>query len=313
MPPTADRNAAYSAAHFALELDKSTDLAPFRSIEGGNVKIDVMSYQMGQYYDRWRQLGKPKFEDIKLQVGMAMSQPFYAWIKDFFIGTPTRKDGAIIAADFYYKERARREFTNAIIKELTFPKLDAQDKSAVYMSIALAVENIVFQKGGGQVLKIGKGFDIQKLWTACNFHFTIQGFEQPCKRVTKIDSFTIKHNVTEYHMGGQLAPIKVCTPIDFPNLAFYLPEPDAQPFIDHFSDETQLHVMNRVDKKSPLHGSIVTYDNHGKTLCTLQFTGADIFAITPDKADASSEEFKQVKIEIYTEGMTFDYPAMEVV
>ena len=31
--------------------------------------------------------------------------------------------GAIVAADFYYNERARRNFKEAMIKELTFPKL----------------------------------------------------------------------------------------------------------------------------------------------------------------------------------------------
>src|ERR1041385_9534547 len=111
---------AYSAAHFALELDDMPDLGVFRSIEGGGIKADVMTYQNGGTYDRWRQLGKPKFEDIKLQVGMAMSAPFYDWIKEFFLGHAVRKDGAIVAADFYYKERARREFTDAMIKELTF-------------------------------------------------------------------------------------------------------------------------------------------------------------------------------------------------
>ena len=313
MPASSDRNNTYAAAHFGLELDKSSDVALFRSIEGGNVRVDVMSYQMGPNYDRWRQLGKPKFEDIKLQVGMAMSKPFYDWIVNFFNGTDLRKDGAIIAADFYYKERARREFTNAIIHELTFPKLDAQDKNPAYMNIALAVENIVFQKGSNNRIAQGEGITSQKLWTSCNFRFSLAGFEDSCKRVTKVDSFTIKHNITEHHVGGQLAPIKVCSPIDFPNLAFYLPENDAQPFVDHFTNEAQLHVKNDVNKASPLHGSIVTYDNDGKNLFTLEFFGADIFSITPDKSDASTEEIKQVKIELYTEKMTFTYASMEVV
>jgi hypothetical protein len=69
-------NRAYAAAHFALELDGKDSVGLFRSIEGGGVRADVMTYQNGGTYDRWRQLGKPKFEDIKLQVGMSMSQPF---------------------------------------------------------------------------------------------------------------------------------------------------------------------------------------------------------------------------------------------
>jgi hypothetical protein len=312
MPNPANRNNAYAAAHFALELEKKSDVALFRSIEGGNVRVDVMTYQNGPNYDRWRQLGKPKFEDIKLQVGMAMSKAFYLWIQDFFVGIPTRKDGAIIAADFYYKERARREFTAGIIKELTIPKLDAADKNPAYMTIAVAVENIVFQKGGGQVIKPGEGFDEQKLWTSCNFRFTLAGFEDACKRVTKIDSFTIKHNISEHHVGGQLAPIKVCTAIDFPNLAFYMPEADAQPFIDHFTNKTNLHVKNKDPQSSPLHGSIITYDNDGKNLFNLDFTGADIFAVSPDKSDSTTEEIKMVKVELYTEKMTFTYQTMDV-
>jgi phage tail-like protein len=197
---------AYAAAHFALELDGGDEVGLFRSIEGGGVKADVMTYQQGNNYDRWRQLGKPKFEDIKIQVGMAMSEPFYEWISNFFDGKADRKNGAIVAADFYYNERARREFTEAMIKELTFPKLDGQDKNAAYMSISIAVEGIVFKKGDeGKKLSVPVGFDTQKLWTACNFRFRLDGFESACKRVTKIDSFT-KRGV-----GGEVRPAEQLT------------------------------------------------------------------------------------------------------
>ena len=77
---------AYAAAHFALELTGMETLGVLRTIEGGGLKADVMTYQNGGIYDRWRQLGKPKFEDIKLQIGMAMSEPFYEWIEQFFTG-----------------------------------------------------------------------------------------------------------------------------------------------------------------------------------------------------------------------------------
>ena len=64
---------SYAAAHFALELDNKADVGLCKSIEGGSIKTEVMTFQGGGNYDRWRQLGKPKFEDVKLQVGMAMS------------------------------------------------------------------------------------------------------------------------------------------------------------------------------------------------------------------------------------------------
>jgi phage tail-like protein len=292
--------AAYAAAHFALELDGVEKLGVFRSIEGGGIKADVATYQNGGTYDRWRQLGKPKFEDIKLQVGMSMVPSFYQWIEEFFAGKSTRKNGAIIAADFYYKERARRKFTDALIKEFAFPKLDGTDKNTAYMNVSIGVENIEFMKGDeGRSVTQNDGTETQKSWKACNFRFSIDTFDC-CKRVTKIDSFTVKQNIIEYYSGGRRTASKTPSAIDFPQISFYLPEVDAQPLADHFK-------KRGVDGEVPgrLHGQIETYDNEQATVFTLEFFGADILNIQPDKSDASTEEIKQVKIDLYVEKMTF--------
>ncbi|MEO6773145.1 MAG: phage tail protein [Kofleriaceae bacterium] len=303
MPATSAPNRSYAAAHFALELDGKDTVGLFRSIEGGGIRADVMTYQVGANYDRLRQLGRPKFEDIKLQVGMAMGAPFYDWIEKFFLGHAIRKTGAIIAADFYYKERARRDFTEALIKELTFPKLDATDKNPAYMTVAIAVEDIVYKKGSGLALATPPaGFDQQKLWTAANFHFRIDGFDC-CSRVTKVDAFTVKQTVIEHYTGGTRAAIKTPSAVDFPNLTFYLPEADAQPFADRAM--TQRTDKNEVPAQ--LHGSIETFDHAKRALCTLEFSGADVVSVTPDRSDSTSEDIKLVKVEIYTQTMKFKY------
>ena len=216
-----------------------------------------------------------------------------------------RKNGAVIAADFHYKERARSEFQQALIKELVFPKLDATDKNAAYMTVALAVEGIAYKAGDGRKLLPGRGMDRQKLWSACNFSFTLEGFEAACKRVSKVESFTVKQNIVEHHTGGMRAPIKVATQVDFPNLAFFVPEADAGPF---FAAYTARAIKGSTPAAASLHGSIMTYDPTGALLLTLHYFGADIVSVTPDKSDASSEEIKQVKIELCTERMEFEYP-----
>lgn len=293
---------AYAAAHFALELSGIDNLGVLRSIEGGGLKAEVMTYQNGGTYERWRQLGKPSFEDIKLQIGMAMSEPFYKWIEEFFKGNADRKNGAIVAADFYYKERARREFTDAMIKELTLPKFDGQDKNTAYMNVTLGVENILFKKGDeGKSLNQNAGTETQKAWKACNFTFSIDGFDC-CKRATKIDSFTVKQTVLDYHSGGRRSPSKTPSAIDFPQISFYLPEADAQPLAEHFK-------KRGVDGEIPgrLHGQITTFDNAQTTKFTLEFFNADIMNMQPDKADSSTDEIKQVKVDMYVERMSFKY------
>jgi len=300
----ANQERAYAAAHFALSLDGNEDCGVIRSLEGGGVKVDATSYRYGFGHETWRALGKPKFEAIKLQVGMALSPPFYTWISQFFTGVTTRKDGAIIAADFKYQERARREFTNAIISEITLPALNAADKNAAYMGVSIAPEKIVFKKGGGAAIGPAKGMEKQKLWTCSNFRFTIDGFDEACKRVTKVDAATIKMNVIEHHVGGYLEPYKFGSRIEYPNLTFTVPEADVQPMID----QTQAY-WNEKKRPANFNGSIEYLDNSLTVLATLSFNGANIVSVTPDRSDATTEEIKMVKVELYTEGMTLEFKA----
>jgi hypothetical protein len=295
---------AYAAAHFALELDGKTSVGLLKSIEGGSIKADPMHYQQGGYLSRWKQVGKPKFEDIKIQTGMAVAAPFLNWVSGFFRGDGVRKNGAIVAADFYYKERARRSFAGALIKEVTIPKLDGQDKNPAYLGVTIAVEELAFAPGKGQVIELqGKGFDEQKAWTSCNFLLEIKGFEKECLRTTKIDAFTIKQNIVDYHSGGMVMPIKVATSqVEYPNLAFYIPESDAARFQQYVMD-------NRVAKgalPTGLTGVLHIQNNRKQDIFSINLVNVDILGVTPDRSESTSEEIKQVKIECSVESMSFE-------
>ena len=107
----------------------------------------------------------------------------------------------------------------------------------------------------------------------------------------------------EHHVGGQRWPIKTPSGVEFPNLAFYIPESDVDPFLEHFKKQAI-----KGQPPARLTGQIEIYDNGMKdTLFTLHFAGADILGITPDRSDASTEDIKQVKVELHTEKMTFEY------
>jgi hypothetical protein len=300
---------AYSAAHFALELDQKKNVGLFKSIEGGAAKQDPIKYQNGGEHPTFLSQGKLKFEDFKVSVGMAMSKVFYLWVASFFDGTHDRKTGAVIAADFYFNERARREFDQAMISEVVFPKLDGGDKGACYMQVTISPETVVYKPGSGAKIEQNDGFQSQKLWAACNFDFNIDGFSQACRRTTKVESFTLKQKPIEYNEGMRRSAVKVPGRVEYPNLVFYIPESDAKPFTDHHQKYT---TDGDVAPDERLHGEINTYDNHGGKLFTVQFAGGLILGITHDKADASSEEIKQVKIEMSIESMSFTYLPYEL-
>jgi phage tail-like protein len=294
---------AYSAAHFVLELGNNETVGFFRSVEGGGIKSEIMTYQGGSTTSLFRQLGKPKYEDIKIQVGMSMSGAFYDWIESFFSGKVARKDGAIVAADFFYKERARREFTSGLVSALDIPKLDADDKNACYMTVTIAPETIRFAKGTSNKLE-HKGGNSQKLWTSANFRFAIDGLEGACRRVTKIDGFSIKQKIHEHKVGSLRDPVRVPGIVDFPNITFYVPESDAQPFLDHFTK----HIIKGERQADPRNNGVIEMHDHtGNALCEITLTGVDLASVTPDKSEGGSDEIKQTKFEISVESMKFKY------
>ncbi|MEM9488492.1 MAG: phage tail protein [Myxococcota bacterium] len=299
---------AYSAAHFALELDGSDVVGVIRSVGGGGVKSEIMTYHQGNDWALWRQIAKPKYEDIKLEFSMSLSNAFYAWIQSFFQGKVERRNGAIVAGDFHYHERARRTFKEAIISEITFPTLAGGDRNAVYMSATVVPEILRFEKPAEEKLLPTVGKLNQKLWTAANFRLYIddQGsaMSEGAKRCTKVDSFTIKQQVHEYHQGDKRDPLRVPGYLEFPNITFYLPEADAQPFIDHY---TKFGIDGQRQSSPRLTGAIEMKDNAQSELCTVSLAGIDIANITTDKAEAGTDNIKEVKIEISVESMDFSY------
>lgn len=304
MRGTSNQNRSYTASSFILELDGSHIAGFFRSVEGGGVKADVVTHQLDCFPAVWRQLAKPKYEDLKIQVGMSMSQEFYGWISRFFSGQIERRNGAIISGDFHYKERARRIMKEMLISEVQIPKFDAGDKAPCYMTVGLVPETVEFEPGNSSVDLTPTVQTRQKLWTPNRFEFTINGFEKCLARTTKIESFTIKQQILEYRSGNQRNPWRVPGRIEFPNLTFYLPEADARPLIDHFK-------MRVLAGKPPPHtrltGGITALDADLQPLCTISLAGIDISGIGPDKSDSTSQDIKQVRIDITCEEMKFQY------
>lgn len=299
---------AYSAAHYLLELDGKKDIGLIRSVDGGGVKSEIMTYQMGHNHDLWRQIGKPKYEDLKLEFSMSFSDEFYNWIKFFFEGKIERRNGAIVAGDFHYKERARREFQEAMISEITFPKLDGSDKNACYMQATIAPETMRFAPGSGGDIQANIGSLNQKLWTASNFRLTLDGggLTNSTDRVTKIDSFTIKQTVQEYHMGNRRDPLRLPGILEFPNITFYIPESDSKPFTDHF---TKYAIEGKPQLLPRITGAIELQDNAASELCRVELFGVDIANVSADKSEAGSDKIKECKVDISVESMKFKYKA----
>lgn len=305
--PNASRPDVYSSAHFSVEIDdidKSGNALPtLRSVEGGGVKAEVINYQMGEHGDIWRQIGKPKYEPIKMTFGIADATGFWSWIDAFLKGSHVRHNGAIVAADHNYKEKARREFKEAIISEIAFPKWDAAAKDQANITVTIDPEKVEFKPPGSKTIDArDKSAASQKHITACNFDFSIDGYEVDTHRCTKIDAFSIKVKTIEAHNGNRLEPIKVPGKMEMPNLVFYVPEPDAAGLRALHNDR-----MNgiRDDVGKGRTGKLIFYNNQRQDRGELQFFGLHIFNVSSEKADANSEDMKLTKVECAVEKIEF--------
>jgi len=273
-----------------------------RNIDGGGIKADVLTYQHGEGGDTWRQLGRTKYDDLKITSGLVAGTELWKWISKCISGDPVRHNGALCAADYEYKEKARREFTDGLISEVQFPKFDAHDKSAANVVVSISPEKITYAKGNGSQLKpADPAAEAQKSISACNFIFNVQGFDAACKRVNKVDGFAVKCKIIEHQHGSRIDNVKIPGKIEYPNIVFYLPEIDADAFQAH-------HTTNAMkgEHAKPIPSATLTFHNNSKaTKGTFTFKECTIFSVTHDKQDASTEDIRMVKVEMAIEGMEF--------
>jgi phage tail-like protein len=277
---------SYVAGRFALSLDGSEELDLLRSADGGAAAGQVVEEVQPDGVVR-KHLGGVKYEDITLTLGMSMTKAMYDWINASMTNKQVRKNGAIIAADYDYTERSRLEFKNALITEVGFPALDASSKEPSYMEVKFQPESTARVAGSGR--KIDP--KVQKKWLPANFRLSIEGLEEPTRRVNKVESFSIKMKAVA---GGR-------PELEMGDLSFTCPEAFAKPLYDWHEDFV-IKGNNGQDKE--LGGSI---DYLGtdlrEVLFTVKFQNLGIFKVSPEKAEAGSENLRRVKAEMYCETM----------
>jgi hypothetical protein len=226
-------------------------------------------------------------------------------VSEFFNRKLTRKNGAIILADFNYKERARRSFMDALISEVQIPTLDATSKEAMFITIKLAPEAMTYetisqgQKIGNAERKTGN-----KSWHSANFAFSIDGYADEFRRVMKVDGFSIKQQILEYPSGHRRTPIRVPGRLEYPNLTVYVPSIDADKLVKQANKRL-------LDYEAPppggMNGIIEFKDPSLNTMCTITLNGVDIVSAEPQKSDAQGDSMSMVKVMIQCEKMTFTY------
>jgi phage tail-like protein len=291
---------AYAGNKYAFELQNEM-MGWLHSADGGQASTEVVQERVAGGYPVRKHPGNVKFDDITISCGSGLSPKFYQWIQDSVDYKHSRREGAIITANYDFKEVSRLTFMQGLITEVSFPALDAASKDACKLTIKLSPEktDMSFSKGDKSILPVPVDGKSQKQWLPANFRVKIDGLD--CRRVSKVEALTVKQKVVENPVGEFLVPDREAVQLDFPNLIVTIPEIDAEGW---YKWHKSFVIDGKSDPSAEKGGSIEYLAPDTKTvLGTLEFYNLGIIKFTPDKMEPS-DKLRMVKIEMYCEKMT---------
>ena len=300
----AQASRAYVFGNFHFDLD-GVKCGFIKSIEGGDVQAEVIQEPTGPDYFVHKHIGKPKYNDITMQVGFSMTKPIFDWIKASWEGNYQRKKGAITACDHKLQAQSVREFFEALVTETTIPAMDGGSKEPTYMTLKFAPEWIRYKKGDGKKVsgEYGSPKGEQKAWLPANFRLEIPGLD--CTRVNKVDSFTVKQSAIEDSFGDARDVPKEPGKLEFPNLKITFSEQTIDSW-QAWHEDFVIRGNNGQDQEKS--GALIFLSsNREKELGRVTFNNLGIFKLSPEKSEANADQIKRVTAELYCERMELTY------
>lgn len=288
----------FVAGRFALELDGKA-VGFLKSVEGGAITAEVVTEESsgGGAFPR-KHIAGVKYEDITIEIGMSSDAVLWDWLSSFFERKAARKNGAIILCDFDFKTRARHEFTDALITEVTIPALDGSAKDPAYLKIKISPETIQYKPADGSKLK--EPAKKQKQFLPSNFRFDLGSL--PTTKVRKIDSFTIKQKVVENPVGELREIQREPGALEYPNLAVYVSAQDAKAWVDFHENFV---VKGQNSDADEVDGSINLLDPSGKTFIRIDLHHVGIYRLLHLVRDSNPDQAIPILIGLYVEQMDF--------
>ena len=144
----------------------------------------------------------------------------------------------------------------------------------------------------------------EKNWQTSNFRLSIQGCEDACKRVSRIEGFSIKQQILEYPSGSLRDREKESLNLETSNLVITLSEAHADPFFK-WHESFVVNGKNELDHEKTGRLQYLSPDLKS-VLITVDFTGLGIFKLTPEKVEAGTKTSVGSKLRCIVRTSSFD-------
>lgn len=289
---------SYTAGHFMLSLDGEP--AVLKDMDGGNIKGEVVTVNMGPENLAMKHLATIKYEPFTINVGMSMGKALYEWIKASLDKAHIRKTGYVVAGSYDYKAQGYRHFQEALITEITIPALDGGSKDGGFFTVKFQPERIEYQKGDDADLK-GVVNGKQKRWLCSNFRLRMGNLD--CTKVSKIDAITIKQGVVQDDVGEMREAQQIPSKLEIPNLKITFSAVTAQTWIDWHKSFV---IDGKCSQGDELSGAIEFLSPDGATMGSLDLFQCGIFSLQAEKLEANKDGVARMVAELYCERMALN-------
>lgn len=293
--------APYVTGNYELVLD-GVDAGPVKDLKGGNAKMDVAKIARSTDYLIKNQGGNVTFDDFSVTTGMSMGAEYKKWIELSLTNNHAYKSGEARSADYNMANVFSKEFKQALIKEVAFPKGDASGKEPAYLTTKFQAELVTYKKGDGA--KVSKPFsNTQTTYFPSNFRLELDGLAQTSAKVSAVESLVIKQSTTTDAIGDARIYEHIPGKMEMPNLKITFNEAS----IDEIMAWFQTFVLEGKNDVTQEKTGVMSFldPTRTKVLLALEFQGLGIFSLNP--ADQSNNEGKVASAvaEMYCDNIVF--------
>lgn len=280
---------------YALDLEGQL-AGPISSLESGFISGQASDQIQAHTLYPKKHLATIAYEDIAIECGHTMSPAFYLWIQQALAGQTPQRNGGILTTNMGNQIIDRKIFSGAALTEVAFPALDRAANTPASVGIKIRPGQVSYQAGSGQIgfPPAGK----RGPWLVSNFRINIEGLEQACAQVVRVEPLIWKQSVSQGQIGTRRSELSTPGPIQTPNLILTVPQSQAGPFTQWFY---QFVVQGQASDNEERSGTLEFLATDLQTiLFTLNFGHLGIFRMSP-VSQSQNSPVPLVTVEMYCE------------
>lgn len=172
--------------------------------------------------------GRCRYEELALRCWPGMPREFYEWVARSLGGGPRGEDGEVILADDGYSEMSRLSFRGGVVTELSLSAYEHVLRDSVKVGLKFSPQSSKRSYAGGYLA--GEAIDGRRPMPATDPGLHIDGLEEECSQIRRIEGFAIRQRI-ERTSGGEDLEARRVGPVTVTPLVVVLAENRAHGFV----------------------------------------------------------------------------------